>query len=159
MNKQMKKESAFTLIEIMIVLGILLILIVIVVPNMFRSKIVANETNAIAAMRTLATACNFYAMNKSDFPPDGPAGFQALYSGTPPYVNFDYSQALSSPKDGYYYLYVYPTGSSSFSIFAMPAKLNITGTRSFFVDSTGVIRYCSGAGQICTPNGESTALQ
>ncbi len=155
-----KRQKGFTLIEMMIVVGVVLILAIIAIPNMIRSKLVANETNAVAAMRTLATACNFYAMSKGDFPPDGALGFQTLYSGSPPYANFDYSlvgPTLNNPRDGYYYQYLYPAGSSNFSIITQPSKYNVTGTRSFYVDSTGVIRYCQTLG--CAPSASSTALQ
>lgn len=154
----MKRETGFTLIEILIVVGIVLILAIIAIPNMMRSKSLGNEASAIAAMKTLSNACNLYTFTYNNFPlPTGDPGFSALSSssGQLPYVNFDYS----NPKDGYDYTYNNPgaVANPNFTIISRPLRFRVTGVRSFYVDSTGLIRYCDTA-QNCALSGTSPEI-
>jgi prepilin-type N-terminal cleavage/methylation domain-containing protein len=52
----MKKEKGFSLLELLIVVAIILIIATIAIPSLLRSRQAANESGAVANLRTLNTA-------------------------------------------------------------------------------------------------------
>ncbi|MDP3143717.1 MAG: DUF2950 family protein [Candidatus Omnitrophota bacterium] len=139
MKKIINHKDGFTLVEIMIVVGIMLILAVIAIPAMIRSKVTGNEANAVAALRTISTSSNLYLFQNNDFPP----ALADLGTGTPPYIDPKLANASSTTtaKDGYYYAYSL-VGQTGFRIIARPSRWRSTGVRSFSVDQNGIILYC-----------------
>jgi prepilin-type N-terminal cleavage/methylation domain-containing protein len=64
-------KRAFTLIELLIVIAIILILIAIALPNFMESQIRAKVTKAQGEMRALTTALESYQVEFKTYPPDG----------------------------------------------------------------------------------------
>ena len=52
----MRKQKGFSLIELLIVVAIILIIAAIAIPNLLRARMAANESSAVASIRTLVTA-------------------------------------------------------------------------------------------------------
>lgn len=72
-----RNRGAFTLVELLVVIGIIAVLIGILVPTLSRARESANRTKCLSNLRQLAVAMNMYCdANKGRFP--GPAFNSAL---------------------------------------------------------------------------------
>jgi type IV pilus assembly protein PilA len=141
-----EKSAGFTLIELLIVVAVIMVIAGIAIPNFIRSKMRANESGAVANMRTITTANVVYSTTYG-------AGFGpslAALGGNPTTPSATSAGLIDSVlsagvKSGYIYTYtagsVDSTGNyQSFSVTADPVAPGTTGDRHFFTDQTNVIR-------------------
>jgi len=144
----MKNNKGFTLIELMMVCGLITVLASIAMPNLLRSKVQANEAAAIGNIRAITGAQISYLASNSQFAVD----FADMTEPTPSFLSGNWE----APKSGYTYEL---DGSPSFyTLTATPVDQNITGCKSFYSDCSSVIRYNAHgpADQNSTPLGEKT---
>ena len=152
----MKKQNGFSLIELLIVVAIILIIAAIAIPNLMRSKMAANESSAVSALRTINTAEITYSTvypgvgYSVDLPSLGgsaavcPAG---AASATACIIDdiLASATALGTAKSGYFYTYtlgaVVGGINTSYTVTATPTVLGTAGQRYFFTDQSGVLRY------------------
>jgi len=135
------KARGFTLVEIMIVVAIIALIAAIAIPNMLRARHNANESSAIASVRTLVSAVESFRANQT--PLSYPANLVALSNANPPYIDAVLS---SGTKQGYTFAYARAANVNLYTLTAIPVTANVTGTRTFFVDQTGVIRVDAAGG-------------
>ena len=146
-----RKESGFSLIELLIVVAIILIIAAVAIPNLLRSRMSANEVSAVASMRTVLTSeivyNSMYTVGYSaDLPSLSDGGVAA--NCTPPAVPSASAACLldsnvaSGTKNGYVFAYVATTVAAtngSFKLNADPASSG-AGQRHFYTDQSNVVR-------------------
>lgn len=82
MIKLQAKPRAFTLIELLIVIGIISILALIALPNMLDAQVRAKVARGKADLRTISTAMEAYAVDHNKYPPNYDTGFYGFNPGT-----------------------------------------------------------------------------
>jgi hypothetical protein len=131
----------------------ILIIAAIVIPNLLRAKMSANEASTVASLRAYNEALDNYAEQcpKQGYPPDAT------------YIVFEDSQPVTCPqvqsgqkylpkagtlpmKWGYQFSYIpmqYDSSGhiSKYGLAADPVAPGTTGARHFYTDETGVIRF------------------
>ena len=126
----MKNLKAFTLVEILIVVGIIALLAGVAIPNFLRSRVNANQAYAQATLKTIAHALENYSALNHIYP----ATTTELVAVTPPYLNVDYFLGTH-----YGYTYTSVLASYSYTITAAPVSSG-TGTSTFTVTTGGVLQ-------------------
>jgi len=150
----MAKQKGFSLIELLIVVTVILIIAAIAIPSLMRSKMRANEADAVASLRVLHTAAVTYSTAYPDlgYPPS-----LASMGGANPCTASSTQACLidgtlsTGAKSGYAFAW---TGdglvpSFSFTSTATPQSVGVSGQNMFCSDQTGVIRYDT-TGTNCT---------
>ncbi len=123
-NKSNKKQSGFTLLEVMVVVVILGVLASFVVPNLLGNKEKADQQKAITDISSLENSLDMYKLDNSIYPTTD-QGLDALVSkpsASPEPRNYqDGGYIKRLPKDpwGNEYQYVSPGDNGTIDIFTL----------------------------------------
>src|SRR5579863_3888695 len=165
-GKMRKQQKGFSLIELLIVVAIILIIAAIAIPNLMRARMAANESSAVASLRTITSGEITY---QSTYPIvgyapalvdiGGPLGAACVPSSTSAClidsVLANNGDPANSGKSGY----MFTTGAGlvgsgvivGYTVLAAPMILNQTGVRAFCVEQDAVVRV--------DPNGVCSATE
>jgi competence protein ComGC len=125
-----RPHKAFSLIECVIILLIIAIIILIVTPNMLRARMKANETYAIATLRSLAEAANMYKLNSGG---QYPTSMASLINPSSGYLKVDYCSTTN-----YGYTINCALGVNAYTFRADPISLGISGSTTYTMTTGGV---------------------
>lgn len=129
-----KRDSGFSLLELLMVVMILSVIAVIAVPGLRRARLRAEEGSAIQSLRTLATAEFMHHAKVKRY-----ADLATLAASD----EID-SVLGSGDKQGFTFLVTLADSDQKFSVTATP-KSNPGTQQHYFVDESSVIRYAVGA--------------
>jgi type IV pilus assembly protein PilA len=145
-----RRDKGFSLIELLIVVTIILIISAIAIPNLMRSKMSANETAAVGALKALTESAVMYSNSYGGFPHSisnlGPSGSGPASSSAA--ADLIDSTLATGVKSGYKFSFTIlatdPAGNVvSYAITAVPVTAGSTGQKSFYTDQSGTIRVSS----------------
>jgi len=153
----MRKKKGFSLIELLIVVAIILIIAAIAIPNLLRARIAANESSAVASIRTINTGQATYQMTfpgtgySTTLAALGPSAATGCAATGPVVANaclIDWvlaqANTAATAKSGYYFGMGNPAGgppNTDYTVGAAASNFNVTGVRGFCSNSDGVIRF------------------
>ncbi len=137
----MKKETGFSLIELLIVVAIIGIIAAIAIPNLLQARKTANEASAIGALRTIASAEVTYQGNNQHYGEIPQLNSAKLIDDTILNAYGSSGPTSTTPKSGYVFYEPLLALATSFDINADPKSPGSSGDRYFGINHTGVIRF------------------
>ena len=141
----------FTLIELMIVIGLISVLATTAVPGLFRARMASNEASAVASLRMIVTAQQDFVSFSQGFADDLATLASICPGHSAPFISTDLNSngvsksgytfsvtpganALAGPAD----CFGNPTRTAFYAA-ATPISVGLTGTRGFAVNGSASI--------------------
>jgi prepilin-type N-terminal cleavage/methylation domain-containing protein len=156
--RRINDNAGFTLVELLMVVGIIAIISALATPNLLRARLVANEASAITSMRAINSAesaysavCAFggYAVAIEDLAKSPSGSTSAFISPDLSANNVEKSGYLVNVGVGVSNTVITPSANtcnaaandavSSYFAEAHPAAIGVSGQRSFGTDQRGGI--------------------
>lgn len=125
---RLRNTGAFTLIELLIVIGIISILALLAIPNMLEAQVRAKVSRAKADMRTIATAFESYAVDHNKYVPNYDSGVYPGYAPGNEYLTYaavttPIAYITTAPKDPFGADLTRPNNQSYYEYYADEAVM------------------------------------
>ena len=134
----MKRDRGFSLLELLIVVAIILIIATIAIPSLLRSRQAAQESSAVAQIRTVNTAEVTYLSSAGGNYGSIP---QLITAGL---LDIRFATSVSG------YVFDVVASSSDYTASATPTSTN-AGRYGYYSTPDAVVRYQSTTGPNCNP--------
>jgi|SRR5438876_5943520 len=134
----MRRNEGFSLLELLIVVAIILIIATIAIPSLLRSRQSAQESSAVAQIRTINTAEITYLTSN-----------QGSYGDVPSLITQGLLDSRFAGSVSGYSFAVTVSGSD-YTASATPTSTN-AGRFGYYSTPDAVIRYASVTSSTCTP--------
>jgi len=134
----LKSNRGFSLLELLIVVAIILIIATIAIPSLLRSRQAAQESSAVAQVRTVNTAeVTYFSSN------------QGNYGDVPSLITQGFLDSrFTGPVSGYNF--VVTASGTDYTVTATPTSTN-AGRYGYYSLPDAVIRYQTATGTNCNP--------
>ena len=134
----MKSNRGFSLLELLIVVAIILIIATIAIPSLLRSRQAAQESSAVAQVRTINTAEVTYLSSN-----------QGSYGQVPELITQGFlDNRFSGSVSGY--TFVVTASGTDYTVTATPTSTN-AGRYGYYSTPDAVIRYQTAVTTTCNP--------
>lgn len=135
---KMRKNTGFSLLELLIVVAIILIIATIAIPSLLRSRQSAQESSAVAQLRTINTAEVTYL-----------SGNQGSFGDIPSLITQGLLDARYTTSVSGYSFSVTASGSD-YTANATPTSTN-AGRFGYYSTPEAVVRFATAASTNCSP--------
>jgi type IV pilus assembly protein PilA len=153
-RQEQRGTRGFSLVELLIVVGIILVIAAIAIPSLMRSEMRANAASAVENLRTVTTAETVYSTEYGiGFTPDLPTLGGSTVTASQTQAALIDSVLATGNKSGYSFTYTVVTTDSNgdvtdFSVNADPIIPGSSGDIHYYTDQSSIIRQncCAIAG-------------
>lgn len=133
-----KNNEGFSLLELLIVVAIILIIATIAIPSLLRSRQAANESGAVATLRTITTAEVTYLSSSG-----------GVYGAKGDLITAGLIDSRFTGDVGGY-TYAITAVSANYTVTATPNSTN-SGRYGYYSTPDGVVRYQTATSTTCSP--------
>jgi prepilin-type N-terminal cleavage/methylation domain-containing protein len=136
MLRKLSKKRGFTLVEIMIVVGIVILLGALSIHGLLRAKVNANDGAVTRNVEAVAAALDSYKFSNLAYT----SVFGDLVTADPPYLSAAFSD---DNHQGYVFriILVERSGDEEYYVFAVPEVYGVTGTKFVVYGLAGLQRF------------------
>lgn len=133
--RNVHKNRGFTLVEVVIVIGVMTIVLALSIHGFLRARIYVNDKAVANSVEAIAEATKSYIFVNNVCTSD----FSDLGNATPPYLS---AALVDGMHQGYnFWIIPEPSGSDSYFVYAQPEHYEVSGTKFIVYDDLTLLKF------------------